>query len=107
MDEDEYHSYGVSVLWEPLDNLSNTFMYNRTVTETNGDAIVAVEYIKGSLRQELEQSTNEIQPMGKSFDDKLDWRVGAYWLNSEPTGPNANWVAFCRSGRHFRSQYRL
>jgi iron complex outermembrane receptor protein len=192
MDEDDYHSYRVSVLWEPLDNLSNTFMYNRTVTETNGDAIVAVdyfpggplpgtfgldaslgqaiaqqnargprdviatrdtfedtkktsinnrteldiggltlvnifgyrdvdlnylansdglpvltadgsgvypagtpvEYIKGSLRQELEQYTNEIQLMGKSFDDKLDWRVGAYWLKSEPTGPNANWVAF-------------
>lgn len=36
----------------------------------------------------VEQYSNEFQIMGKLFDDKLDWIVGAFYLKSDPTGVN-------------------
>jgi iron complex outermembrane receptor protein len=53
-----------------------------------------VEYIKSRFRRELEQYSNEIQLKGLALNDKLDWQVGAFWLEAEPTGPQADWVAF-------------
>ena len=36
----------------------------------------------------VEQYSNEFQIMGKLFDDRLDWIVGAFYLKSDPTGVN-------------------
>lgn len=36
----------------------------------------------------VEQYSNEFQIMGKLFNDKLDWIVGAFYLKSDPTGVN-------------------
>lgn len=53
-----------------------------------------VNYIKANLTNETEQFSNELQLRGKLFDDRLDWLVGAFWLKSEPGGPQGSQVVF-------------
>lgn len=55
---------------------------------------VPVNYIKANLTNETEQFSNELQLRGKLLDDRLGWLVGAFWLNSEPGGPQGSEVAF-------------
>lgn len=53
-----------------------------------------LHYIKANNNQEIEQYSNEIQLRGKALDDKLDWMVGAFWLNSKPDGSQGFTVLF-------------
>jgi len=55
---------------------------------------VPIEFIKSEFRAEMEQFSAELQLKGDAFSDKLDWQVGAFWLELKPTGPRAEWVAF-------------
>lgn len=42
----------------------------------------------GVSNTNVEQYSNEFQILGKLFDDKLDWIVGAFYLKSDPSGVN-------------------
>lgn len=53
-----------------------------------------VSFIKSSGRHYLEQYSNETQLLGESFNDKLTWRVGAFWSEYKPTGPDGTGVSF-------------
>lgn len=79
-----------------LKYLTNVDGLPALVTDGSGayPAGVQLEYIKGSLYQSLEQTSNELQFRGQAFDDKLNWIVGGFWLKNEPNGPQSNWVGF-------------
>src|SRR5690606_13748089 len=53
-----------------------------------------VNFIKADKYDQSEQYSNELQFKGTALDDKLDWLVGAFWLNNEPIGYQGNSVAF-------------
>lgn len=76
--------------------LTNVDGFGPLITDGTGayPAGVPLELVKGSLFQELEQFSNELQLRGNAFDDRLDWLVGAFWLKNEPSGPQSNWVSF-------------
>ena len=42
--------------------------------------------VKATLVDESEQISNEFQLKGTSFDDRLDWMVGAFWVKMQPDG---------------------
>src|SRR5690606_21413523 len=84
-----------------LKYLTNVDGLPALITDGSGayPAGVQLEYIKGSLYQSLEQTSNELQFRGQAFDDKLNWIVGGFWLKNEPNGPQSNWEigrATCR-----------
>lgn len=78
--------------------LANSDGLGTLVTDGTGPGLpvagVPLEFIGGSLRQELEQISNEIQLRGSLFEDSVDWLFGGYYLKAEPTGPQGTWVAF-------------
>jgi len=92
--------------------LVNIFGYRKTelhiVSNTDGMGTLAadgtgalplgtpVDFIKANLTYGAEQLSNEIQLRGKLDDGKLDWLVGAFWLNTEPNGSQGNAVAFAQ-----------
>jgi iron complex outermembrane receptor protein len=55
-----------------------------------------VNYIKANLNDAVEQISNEFQVRGQLNDGKLDWLVGAFWLQSKPDGPQGSSVAFAQ-----------
>jgi iron complex outermembrane recepter protein len=55
-----------------------------------------VNFIKADLNQSQEQFSDELQVKGQAFGDQLDWLLGAFWLKSQPTGPQGNAVSFAQ-----------
>jgi iron complex outermembrane receptor protein len=55
-----------------------------------------VNFINADLNQAVEQFSNELQLKGTAFNDRLDWLLGLFWLESEPDGPQGNSVAFAQ-----------
>ncbi|HEY3850846.1 MAG TPA: TonB-dependent receptor [Steroidobacteraceae bacterium] len=53
-----------------------------------------LQFIRGSLDNNLEQFTDEIQVKGKAFADKLDWLGGLFYFHDDPTGAQGNFVGF-------------
>ncbi|MDB6062897.1 MAG: TonB-dependent receptor, partial [Verrucomicrobiaceae bacterium] len=53
-----------------------------------------VKFLVGDLYDNTHQYSDEIQLRGLSFDDKLDWLAGLFYLKSEPSGTGGNLVAF-------------
>jgi iron complex outermembrane receptor protein len=53
-----------------------------------------MNYIKANLNDAVKQVSNELQLRGKTAGGKVDWLVGAFWLESEPDGPQGTAVAF-------------
>ncbi|MFA7555981.1 MAG: TonB-dependent receptor [Spongiibacteraceae bacterium] len=51
------------------------------------DIILADKY------DQSEQYSNELQLRGTSLEDKLEWLIGAFWLQNEPKGYQANGVS--------------
>ena len=89
--------------------LVNIFGYRHTdlsyVTNTDGlgplfgngnpyPVGLPLHYIKANNNQEIEHYSNEIQLKGQALGDKLDWMVGAFWLDSEPDGSQGYTVLF-------------
>jgi iron complex outermembrane receptor protein len=69
-----------------------------------------IKYLYADLYDKTEQYTEEIQLRGTSFDGKLEWLTGLFYLKSEPDGVGGNLVAFGAplvppsSGYNFTSQ---
>src|SRR5690606_24242430 len=53
-----------------------------------------MNYIKANLNDAVKQVSDELQLRGKTAGGKVDWLVGAFWLESEPDGPQGTAVAF-------------
>ncbi|MDB5700837.1 MAG: TonB-dependent receptor [Sphingomonadales bacterium] len=51
-----------------------------------------VTVVGGRQKSKVEQFTDEVQFKGKLFDDKLDWLVGGFYLNSKPVGPSGTYI---------------
>jgi iron complex outermembrane receptor protein len=51
-----------------------------------------VTVVGGRQTSDVEQFTNEIQLKGRAFDDKLDWILGGFYLNSKPVGPSGTYI---------------
>ncbi|MFA7552899.1 MAG: TonB-dependent receptor [Spongiibacteraceae bacterium] len=60
----------------------------------NAYGFIPTNFIKADKFDQSEQYSNELQFKGKSFDEKLDWLVGAFWLKNKPSGYQGNSVAF-------------
>lgn len=92
-------------LAEGLDAI-NIFGYRSTSMEfnTNGDGSSLVEsafapglpvkYLLADLYDNTHQYSDEFQLRGLSFDEKLEWLTGLFWLKSEPAGPGGSYIAF-------------
>jgi iron complex outermembrane receptor protein len=52
------------------------------------------DFLKADLFNNQHQLTDEVQFRGLSFNDKLDWIAGLFYLKAEPSGSQANRVAF-------------
>jgi iron complex outermembrane receptor protein len=52
-----------------------------------------VDVVNGRQDSDINQITDEVQFKGKLFDNKLDWLVGAFYLDSKPVGPSGTYVA--------------
>lgn len=52
-----------------------------------------VDVVNGRQDSDINQITDEVQLKGKLLDDKLDWLVGAFYLDSKPVGPSGTYVA--------------
>jgi iron complex outermembrane receptor protein len=55
-----------------------------------------VAYIKANLNDAVEQISNEFQLRGNFADGKVDWLVGAFWLQSKPDGAQGSSVGFAQ-----------
>lgn len=55
-----------------------------------------VAYIKANLNDAVEQISNEFQVRGEFGEGKGDWLLGAFWLSSEPDGPQGSSVGFAQ-----------
>jgi iron complex outermembrane receptor protein len=55
---------------------------------------IPLEFIRGSLDNNVKQISDEFQIRGKAFDNKLDWLAGLFYLHDEPTGAQGNFVGF-------------
>ncbi|MDB6060332.1 MAG: TonB-dependent receptor [Verrucomicrobiaceae bacterium] len=55
---------------------------------------IPVKFLLGDLYDNTHQYSDELQLRGLSFDDKLDWLVGAFYLKSKPSGVGGNLVSF-------------
>lgn len=51
------------------------------------------DVVNGRQDSDINQITDEVQFKGKLFDNKLDWLVGGFYLNSKPVGPSGTYVA--------------
>ncbi len=57
-------------------------------------ANIPVKFLVGDLYDNTRQYSDELQLRGLSFDDKLDWLAGLFYLKSKPSGVGGNLVAF-------------
>jgi iron complex outermembrane receptor protein len=55
---------------------------------------IPLEFIRGSLDNNVKQISDEFQIRGKAIDNKLDWLAGLFYLHDEPTGAQGNFVGF-------------
>ncbi|MEA3299948.1 MAG: TonB-dependent receptor [Pseudomonadota bacterium] len=55
---------------------------------------VPINVLEGHQRQELKQFTEEFHLKGQALEDKLDWLLGVFYLNSEPDGVMASATGF-------------
>ena len=55
---------------------------------------IPLEFIRGSLDNNVKQISDEFQIRGKALDNKLDWLAGLFYLHDEPTGAQGNFVGF-------------
>jgi len=53
-----------------------------------------IEFIRGSLDSNIHQYSDELQLKGKALGGKLDWLAGLFYLRSEPSGAQGNFVGF-------------
>ena len=53
-----------------------------------------VKFLLGDLYDNTKQYTDEAQLRGVSFNEKLDWLAGLFYLKSKPSGVGGNLVAF-------------
>lgn len=75
-------------------NTNTDGMFTLTADGPPYGAGTPVNFIKANLTNETEQTSNELQLRGRALDDNLSWLVGAFWLQSEPSGPQGSEVAF-------------
>lgn len=85
-------------------SLTNIFGYRSTeinyVTNSDGVGVLSADgaapfvpagtpfvFLNGYQKSDLRQLSDELQLRGTVFDEKLDWLVGGFWLDSRPTGP--------------------
>jgi iron complex outermembrane receptor protein len=69
--------------------IKNIFGYRRTELSSARDMDgTALPLFEGTTVVNVEQFSDELQLLGTSFDNRLDWIVGAFYLKSEPTGVN-------------------
>lgn len=67
----------------------NIFGYRRTELATARDMDgTALRLNDGITQTNVEQFSDEFQILGTTFDKRLDWIVGAFYLKSKPTGVN-------------------
>jgi iron complex outermembrane recepter protein len=55
---------------------------------------IPLEFIRGSLDNNVKQISDEFQIRGKILDNKLDWLAGLFYFHDEPTGAQGNFVGF-------------
>jgi iron complex outermembrane receptor protein len=55
---------------------------------------LALEFIRGSLDNNVRQYSDEIQLKGRALGGKLDWLGGLFYLRNEPSGAQGNFVGF-------------
>ena len=55
---------------------------------------IPLEFIRGSLDNNVKQVSDEFQVKGKAFDNKFDWLAGLFYLHDRPTGAQGNFVGF-------------
>jgi iron complex outermembrane recepter protein len=55
---------------------------------------IPLEFIRGSLDNNVKQISDEFQIKGKAIDNKLDWLAGLFYLHDDPTGAQGNFVGF-------------
>jgi iron complex outermembrane recepter protein len=53
-----------------------------------------LEFIRGSLDNNVRQYSDEVQVKGSALDKKLDWLVGLFYLKDKPSGAQGNFVGF-------------
>jgi len=74
--------------------IRNIFGYRTTevLTDLNTDglAFAPIPVITASSRIREKQMSDEVHVFGKAFDDKLDYLVGAFWIEEEPDGLNGS-----------------
>jgi iron complex outermembrane receptor protein len=66
---------------------------------TSGSALgipdgIPVKFLVGDLYDNTHQYSDELQLRGLSFNEKLDWLAGLFYLKSKPSGVGGNLVAF-------------
>lgn len=77
---------------------TNIFGYRKTDVEyninTDGVPLLLSTFgapltsLNAGAINHVEQYTDEVQLAGSAFDNKVDWLVGAFFLESKPYGPN-------------------
>jgi iron complex outermembrane receptor protein len=85
--------------------LKNIFGYRKISISNFGDADGTEAPIVGAAGENnSRQISNELQLSGDSFDDALTWIVGAFAIDSRPSGPNqVSLQAFAAPGVPFTS----
>jgi iron complex outermembrane receptor protein len=53
-----------------------------------------LEFIRGSLDNNIKQISDELQLKGNAIDGKFDWLAGLFYLHDDPTGAQGNFVGF-------------
>jgi iron complex outermembrane recepter protein len=53
-----------------------------------------LEFIRGSLDNNVKQYSDEVQVKGTAFNDTFDWLGGLFYLKDKPSGAQGNFVGF-------------
>jgi iron complex outermembrane receptor protein len=53
-----------------------------------------LEFIRGSLDNNVRQYSDEVQVKGTAFNDTFDWLGGLFYLKDKPSGAQGNFVGF-------------
>ena len=53
-----------------------------------------LEFIRGSLDNNVRQYSDELQIKGTALNDRFDWLAGLFYLRNKPSGAQGNFVGF-------------